>query len=365
MMTREEYNANIERLNYYTKKYDEGNPEISDEQWDALYFDCCVYEEATGYVNPKSPSATIQFDIQNSLKKVTHNHLMLSLNKTKDPAVLKTWLKEKSITMLKMDGLTCSLKYENGKLVSAETRGNGTVGEDITENAKRLPSIPKTINTTETIVIDGEVICKYDDFEEFSSMFKNPRNFASGSIRLNNPDECERRRLTFVAWDMITGTEDLDVKLQKLADLKFVVVDWEYTNTENLEAQQERMKQKAAAKKYPIDGLVYKINDYNSYMAKGHDDHSFRGGFAFKVYDTEYETELINIDWSVGKTGVITPVAVFKPVNIDGASIQRASMHNLSIMRELLGNSPRIGQKIWIIRANMVIPQVVRAEKCK
>lgn len=365
MMTREEYNENIERLNYYTKKYDEGNPEISDEQWDALYFDCCAYEEATGYVNPKSPSATIQFDVQNTLKKVTHNHLMLSLDKTKDPAVLKKWLKEKSITMLKMDGLTCSLKYENGKLVSAETRGNGTVGEDITENAKRLPSIPKTINTTETIVIDGEVICKYDDFEEFSSMFKNPRNFASGSIRLDNPDECERRRLTFVAWDMITGTEDLDVKLQKLADLKFITVDWEYTNTENLEAQQERMRQKAAAKKYPIDGLVYKINDYNSYMAKGHDDHSFRGGFAFKFYDELFETELTGITWSVGRSGVITPVATFKAVTIDGTTVQNASLHNISIMKEILGEEPFIGQKVWVFKANMIIPQIAKAEKRK
>lgn len=362
-MTREEYTENIAKLNYYTKKYDEGNPEISDEAWDQLYFDCCAYEEETGYIDPKSPSATIQFDIQNKLKKVTHNHLMLSLDKTKDPVVLKKWLKEKSITMLKMDGLTCSLKYENGKLVSAETRGNGTVGEDITENAKRLPSIPKTIASKDTIVIDGEVICKYDDFEEFSSMFKNPRNFASGSIRLDNPDECERRCLTFVAWDMITGEDDLDVKLQKLADLKFVVVDWEYTNTENLEAQQERMRSKAAAKKYPIDGLVYKINDYKSYMAKGHDDHSFRGGFAFKFYDELFETELTGITWSVGRTGAITPVATFKPVIIDGTTVQNASMHNISIMKELLGEKPFIGQKIWVIKANCIIPQVIKAER--
>lgn len=360
-MTREEYTANIEKLNYYTKKYDEGNPEISDEQWDALYFDCCSYEEESGYIDPKSPSATIQFDVKTTLKKVTHNHLMLSLDKTKDVNVLKKWLKEKSITMLKMDGLTCSLKYENGKLVSAETRGNGTVGEDITENAKRLSSIPKTIPIKDTIIIDGEVICKYDDFEEFSSMYKNPRNFAAGSIRLDNPDECEKRMLTFVAWDIITGGEDLDVKLQKLTELKFVTVDWEYTNKDNLEAQQERMRQKAVAKNYPIDGLVYKINNYDSYMAKGHDDHSFRGGFAFKVYDTEYETELINIEWSVGKTGNITPIAIFKPIIIDGVTVQRASMHNITIMKTLLGEKPFIGQRILVFRANMVIPQVRRS----
>ena len=362
-MTREEYTENIAKLNYYTKKYDEGNPEISDEAWDALYFDCCAYEEETGYIDPKSPSATIQYDATNSLKKVTHNHPMLSLDKTKDNTVLKKWLKEKSITMLKMDGLTCSLKYENGKLVSAETRGNGKVGEDITENAKRLPSIPKTIPVKETIVVDGEVICKYDDFEEFSDTYKNPRNFASGSIRLDNPDECEKRMLTFVAWDKITGDEDLDVKLQILADLKFVVVDWEYTNTENLEAQQERMRQKAAAKKYPIDGLVYKIQNYESYMAKGYDEHSFRGGFAFKFYDELFETELTGITWSVGKSGAITPVATFKPVIIDGTTVQNASLHNISIMKEILGENPFIGQKVWVFKANMIIPQIAKAEK--
>lgn len=362
-MTREEYIINIEKLNYYTKKYDEGNPEISDEEWDQLYFDCQLFETETGYIDPKSPTSTIQFDIQNSLKKVTHNHPMLSLDKTKDINVLKKWLKETTIVMHKMDGLTCSLKYENGVLVSAETRGNGEIGEDITENAKRLPSIPKTISINDTIIVDGEIICKYDDFEEFSDSFKNPRNFASGSIRLLDSNECEKRKLTFVAWDMITGSDNLNIKLDLLDKLGFITVDYEFTNINDLEGQQETMKQKATTKKYPIDGLVYKINNYSSYLAKGRDEHSFHGGFAFKFYDQLFETELTGITWSVGRTGVITPVATFKPVIIDGTTVKNASLHNITIMKNILGEHPYIGQKIWVIKANQIIPQVVKAEK--
>ena len=362
-MNREEYTQNIALLNHYTKMYDEGTPEVSDEQWDALYFDCCTYEEETGYIDPKSPSATIQFDIQNGLKKVTHNHPMLSLDKTKDINVLRKWLKEDTIVMHKMDGLTCSVKYVDGKLVSAETRGNGKVGEDITANAFRLPSIPKTIPCKDTIVVDGEVICKYDDFEEFSDSYKNPRNFAAGSIRLLDSDECEKRHLSFVAWDMITGTDDLSTKLDTLKSLGFVVVEYEKTDLANLEEQQNRMKTVAADKKYPIDGLVYKINNYESYMAKGSNEHGFLGGFAFKFYDQLFETELTGITWSVGRSGVITPVATFKPVIIDGTTVQNASMHNISIMKELLGEKPYVGQKVWIIKANCIIPQVVKAER--
>lgn len=362
-MTREEYIAKIKQLNEYTKLYDEGNPAISDEEWDMLYFDCQKFEEETGYVDPASPTSSIQFDVKNNLKKVTHNHPMLSLDKTKDIDVLRKWIKEPTITMLKMDGLTVSIRYVNGKLVSAETRGDGVIGEDITENIKRLPSVPKTIPTKEETIIDGEVICKYDDFEQFSDMYKNPRNFASGSIRLDDPNECEKRCLTYVGWDIISSKASLKERLETLADLNFIPVCYEVTDVENLEEQQSRLKALAAEKNFPIDGLVYKINDYESYMAKGHDNHSFRGGFAFKFYDALFETELTGITWSVAKTGRITPVATFKPVEIEGTTVQNASLHNLSIMKSVLGEKPFIGQKIYVYKANMIIPQIARAEK--
>ena len=362
-MTREEYLEKIDKLNYYTMKYDEGNPEITDEQWDSLYFECQQYEEETGFIAEKSPTTTIQFDIQTSLKKVTHNHPMLSLSKTKKIDEMKAWLKEPTIVMLKMDGLTLSLCYEDGKLISAETRGNGEIGEDVLHNAKVIPSIPKTIPTKERTIVDGEVICKYKIFEEFSDFYKNPRNYASGSIRLMDPNECVRRKLSFVAWDKITGTEDLDVKLQNLEKLGFEVVPYFTTDLDNLEAQQEEMKKIAVEKSYPIDGLVYKINNYASYMAKGYNEHDYEGGKAFKFYDSMYETYLLDITWSVGRTGRITPVAVFKPVVIDGTTVTNASMHNLTIMTNLLGPTPFKGQKVWVVKSNCIIPQIVKADR--
>lgn len=363
-MTREEYTKNIELLNEYTRLYDLGTPAITDEAWDSLYFDCQAFEEETGYIDLKSPTSSVQYDVQNALKKVTHNHPMLSLDKTKDPAVLKKWIGNlDTIVMLKMDGLTCSIKYVDGKFVSAETRGNGQIGEDITENAKRLPSIPMTIPATGTVIVDGEVICKYDDFEEFSDSFKNPRNFASGSIRLQDADECEKRKLTFVAWDLISSDANFNDKLSEMEKLGFIVVEYEATSIEHLEEQQELLKQRAASKNYPIDGLVYRINDTQIWISKGKTDHAFQGSFAFKFYDQLFETELIGIDWTVGKTGTITPTAMFKPVKIDGTTVQRACIHNISIMRELLGDTPHVGQKIWIIKANCIIPQVVKADK--
>lgn len=383
-MTREEYIANIAKLNYYTKKYDEGNPEISDEQWDALYFDCCAYEEETGFIDPKSPSATIQYSVTNSLKKVTHSHPMLSLDKTKDINALLKWIGNNLVVaMLKMDGLTCSLTYEDGKLVLAETRGNGTIGEDITENAMTLPSIPKKISRKGRVVVDGEVICKYDDFEEFADSFKNPRNFAAGSIRLMDSAECAKRKLTFVAWDMPESDEDFLTKLETLEKLKFTVVEYvvvdlcdpselhsklkelevNKSNLDRLEALQSELKALAASKKYPIDGLVFRINDGKLWKSMGKTEHAFQGSLAFKFYDQLYETELLDIVWSTGKSGAITPIANFKPVIIDGTTVQNASMHNLTIMKNLLGDNPHVGQKLWVFKANQIIPQIARAEK--
>lgn len=361
-MTKNEYIKNIEQLNHYTEAYDSGNPKITDEEWDDLYFDCVAFETETGFIDPASPSASIQYNQSNALKKITHNHPMLSLEKTKDVNVLKKWLKEPTIVMLKMDGLTCSIKYENGKLVSAETRGNGRIGEDITANAMTLPSIPKTIPTKETIIVDGEVICKYDDFESFSDSFKNPRNFAAGSIRLNNAKECAKRKLTFVAWDLISSDADFEEKLFKLDEFGFIVVPHAITNIDTLEEQQVLLKETAVDLNYPIDGLVYRINNTEKWKSMGSNEHHQLGSLAFKLYDEQYETELLDITWSVGRTGAITPVAKFKPVIIDGTTVQNASLHNLSIMKEILGN-PYIGQKIWVIKSNCIIPQVVKAEK--
>ena len=366
MMTSKEYAEAVERLNYLTKKYDEGCPEVSDKEWDDLYFRCCEYERETGDIDPDSPTAQVNFDVVSTLKKVTHNHPMLSLDKTKDIKVLTAWVRKFvfCIVMAKMDGLTCSLCYENGKLVSAETRGNGIVGEDILHNAKVMDSIPKTIPTKERTIIDGEVICKYDDFEEFSGEYKNPRNFASGSIRLLDSQACAGRGLTFVAWDLISSDANFNEKLKTLADLGFIVVPYEVVvDPDNLEEQQERLRKTCADLQYPIDGLVYRINDDATWKAQGKTDHAFQGSYAFKFYEEEYPTELINILWSIGRTGILTPVAQFKPVEIDGSTVQNASLHNISILRETLGDMPYVGQNVQVFRANMIIPQIARADR--
>lgn len=364
-MNNTEYLDIVKKLNYYTKCYDEGNPEITDEEWDDLYFAVKLYEEETGIIAEDSPTNKVNYDVVTSLKKVTHSHPMLSLDKTKDTNLMKKWVgSQKCVVMAKMDGLTCSITYKNGKLVSAETRGNGTVGEDITHNAMVIPSIPKTINTNEeTVIIDGEVICRYDDFEEFSDMYKNPRNFASGSIRLMDANECAKRKLTFVAWDIISSSEDFTNKLNLLKDYGMVVVPYKVVDVNYFDAQITRMRTICADNMYPIDGLVYRINSQKDWDAKGRTDHHFSGSYALKFYDELYETVLTGITWSVGKTGAITPVATFEPVEIDGTTVKNASLHNLSIMRELLGDKPYVGQKVWIFKANMIIPQVAKAEK--
>ena len=189
----------IQTLNDWTKAYDEGSPKVSDKVWDDLYFKLKQLEKETGVILPESPTNGISYEVKSELQKIEHNHKMLSLDKTKDWNEFLNYFvnlnSSKDVCgMLKMDGLTCSLKYVDGKLVSAETRGNGIIGEDILHNARTLRSIPQTINYKEELVIDGEVICTYQDFKPFSDEYKNPRNFASGSIRLLDANECKKRK---------------------------------------------------------------------------------------------------------------------------------------------------------------------------
>ena len=207
----------IAYLNVNTELYDKGTPIISDREWDDAYFQLVKLEEETNIVLPNSPTSKISYTVMNELNKVIHNHPMLSLEKTKSLDAIQSFIGDKPfIAMCKMDGLTCTLRYLDGKLVSAETRGNGEEGEDILHNAQVVKSIPKTINYKEELIIDGEIICTYKDFEEFSDSYKNPRNFASGSIRLLDNRECQKRRLTFVAWEVIKGLEEFELLSQKL-----------------------------------------------------------------------------------------------------------------------------------------------------
>ena len=374
LVTEENYQKLITNMSLWQKAYDEGHPILSDAQWDDYYFSLIEMEKKLGYADLNSPTQKIDYKVVNELQKVEHSHLMLSLDKTKDLNEIISFITEHDwICMAKMDGLTCSLTYRGGRLVRAETRGNGIIGEDITHNAYVIPSIPKTIPIKEECVIDGEVICTYENFKTFENDYSNPRNFAAGSIRLLDNKECEKRNLTFVAWDWIKGWEldeyakvqhTLSDKLFLLGEIGFTVVPWARENIEYGDTFEDiirRLQHYAKCDGYPIDGLVFKYNDCEEYEAAGRTEHHFRGGLAYKFYDELYETTLEDIEWSMGRTGVLTPVAIFKEIEIDGAKVSRASLHNIGIMNELLGQ-PFFGQKIRIFRANQIIPQVYDAE---
>ena len=356
----------IDTLNYHTKLYDEGHPEISDREWDVLYFTLVQLEAETGIYCEDSPTQRINFQEVSKLNKVEHNHPMLSLDKTKEVSEIESFIRNKDfIAMSKLDGLTCSLRYVDGKLVGAETRGNGIIGEDILHNALVIKSIPNKIAYDKELIIDGEIICTYDNFERFSTEYKNPRNFASGSIRLLDSKECSTRNLTFVAWDVIKGLDE-DVLMGKLDTLNlygFITVPF-YFGNDNVETIVEYIKDKSQKLSYPIDGVVFKYNQCDEYNAAGRTDHHFKGGLAYKFYDEEYETTLKDIEWTMGRTGVLTPVAIFEPVDADGSIIEKASLHNVSVAHDTLGGLcfGWKNQKISVFKANMIIPQISKAE---
>ena len=364
----------VRYLNECTKAYDQGHPKITDEEWDSKYFELQELEKETGLILSNSPTQSIFYEVVNALKKVEHSHKMLSLEKTKSVDEVSAFVGKKVfLVMCKMDGLTCSLTYRNGELVSAETRGNGLVGEDILHNARVLSSIPHKIPYMDELVIDGEIICTYDNFEKFSSEYKNPRNFAAGSIRLLDSKECANRNLTFVAWDILTpmmfddGTEyKLSQKLNFLAPFGFTTVPFVigpayYADNTEVEMNMfiEQVTQMAQAYGYPIDGAVIKFDDCAYGRSLGETTHHFKNALAYKFYDETYWSKLLDIEWTMGRTGVLTPVAIFEPIDVDGSTVERASLHNCSIMSELFGPlGPHKYQEVEVFKANMIIPQI-------
>lgn len=298
-------------LNYHTVLYDKGCPQISDYEWDEKYFELVNLENETGIYYKDSPTQKINYEVKNQLNKVTHSHPMLSLDKTKNINEVKSFLKNKDyIAMAKMDGLTCSLTYKNGRLVAAETRGNGIVGEDVLHNAIVVKNIPNKIDYKNTLIVDGEIICDYKSFEKFKNDYKNPRNFASGSIRLLDSQECEKRNLSFIAWDVIQGFSENDFLSTRLIELKnigFTVVPFQWGNEIEDEEIEHSIKEiKDFCKDtYPIDGVVFKYDKVEEYLAEGRTDHHFKGGIAFKFYDDLYETTLKDVEWTMRKNWTI------------------------------------------------------------
>lgn len=371
----------IDLANNLTRDYDLGHPTVSDENWDNLYFQIQELEERLGIYYKHSPTQHIPYDVVNQLNKVEHGHKMLSLQKTKDLSEIEKFLDNSdSLIMLKMDGLTCSLTYVDGELVSAETRGNGIIGEDILHNALQIRSIPNYIpRISGKLVVDGEIICTTKNFEMFASEYKNPRNFAAGSIRLLDSKECAKRKLSFIAWDVIEGLDQYDLLSERLAHIEnygFTIVPYVFypawdaaDNDVSLEDMIDHLKIMAEKNGYPIDGAVAKFNSISYGKTLGETSHHFKNAMAYKFYDETYGTELTDIEWTMGRTGVLTPVAVFKPIDIDGSTIERASLHNVSIMIETLHGYGWKGQKVEVFKANMIIPQIASAEldddRCK
>ena len=363
----------IDLANNLTRDYDLGHPTVSDESWDNLYFQIQELEEKLGIYYKHSPTQHIPYDVVNQLNKVEHGHKMLSLQKTKDLSEIEKFLDNSdSLIMLKMDGLTCSLTYIDGELVSAETRGNGIIGEDILHNALQIRSIPNYIpRISGKLVVDGEIICTTKNFEMFASEYKNPRNFAAGSIRLLDSKECAKRKLSFIAWDVIEGLDQYDLLSERLAHVEnygFTIVPYVFypawdaaDNDVPLEDMIDHLKIVAEKDGYPIDGAVAKFNSVSYGKSLGETLHHFKNAMAYKFYDETYPTTLTNIEWTMGRTGVLTPVAVFEPIEIDGTIVERANLHNLSVLKDTLHGRGWQGQKIEVFKANMIIPQIASA----
>jgi len=354
---------------YRDAYYNDNESLVSDLEYDNMMDNLKALEESTGIVLANSPTRTVGYEVKSSLTKVTHDHPMLSLDKTKDISAIVKFLQNKeTIVMAKMDGLTCSIKYVDGKLVSAETRGDGIEGEDITHNMRAVNGVPETINLQETVVIDGELIIDDITFEKVREKFvdnkgrkyKNSRNLAAGSVRLLDSAECSKRGVQFVAWKPIQGLNNktLSEGLLKLEQLGFTIVPHVCLTEITKESCQQAVdfvKQLVDVCSYPIDGCVFGFDDISFAESQGMTSHHLKSQIAFKFYDELYDTVVRDIDWTMGKTGVLTPTAIFDTVEIDGTDVSRASLHNLTIMSQL---NVRKNCTARVFKANMIIPQI-------
>ena len=344
--------------------YNTGNPIMSDEQFDMRLEDLRQFEEETGFILANSPTQNVGAKVLTELKEIEHNHPMLSLEKCHTIEELIKFTNNKPlVASIKLDGLTVSIKYENGLLVSAETRGNGYVGSDITEHIKQFSNVPMKINKEGTYIVDGEAIIMDEDFAEVNKdgEYKNSRNLASGTLSVLDTSLVAKRRLKFFVWDVVEGGgASLKDNIIAAQELGFDTVPyWSAFSLDpkKLQSVLDYIFDYAQEEGYPNDGIVFKFEDIEYGKSLGATSHHFKNGIAYKRKDEVYETELLDIEWTMGKTGVLTPTAVFKSVEIDGTTVERASVHNISILTKL---DLHIGDTIEVYKANMIIPQVKR-----
>ena len=359
----------VELLNKANKAYyQEANEIMTNFEYDKLYDELVGLEKETGMVLSNSPTVNVGYQVVSQLPKEQHNSPMLSLDKTKEVGALADFAGDrKCLLSWKMDGLTVVLTYENGELVKAVTRGNGLVGEVITNNAKTFKNIPISIPYKGRLTLRGEAIIKYSDFEQINreiedadSKYKNPRNLCSGSVRQLNSQVTAERNVNFVAFALINADDvDFDNSIEQqykwMESQGFQVVEYRVVTRNSMEDAVKYFAGKIQTYDYPSDGLVLMFDDIEYGLSLGTTAKFPRNGIAFKWEDEQAETTLKYIEWSPSRTGLINPVAVFEPVELEGTTVSRASVHNISIMEELeLGS----GDRIKVYKANMIIPQI-------
>lgn len=357
-----------EQLNNAAKVYYQGKDEVmSNYTYDRLYDELVALEKETGVILSGSPTQKVGYEVLSELPKEAHPSPMLSLDKTKEVEGLSSWLNDQTgLLSWKMDGLTVVLTYEEGKLVKAVTRGNGQIGEVITNNAKVFKNLPLAIPYKGHLVLRGEAVIPYSEFEKINQalpideQYKNPRNLCSGSVRQLNNEITAKRNVNFFAFALVSadGIDFQNSQEQKYLFLKeqgFEVVEYEKVNAETIAAAVERFSKKIETNDFPSDGLVLLYDDIRYGESLGNTAKFPRNAIAFKWADEIAETTLKEIEWSASRTGLINPVAVFEPVELEGTTVSRASVHNVSIVKQLeLG----IGDTIQVYKANMIIPQI-------
>lgn len=354
------------QLNMYRNEYyNNSNSVISDYEYDQLFDELEALENSTGFYMSNSPTHTVGYPVNSKFNKVVHKEPLLSLDKTQDMAeFIKFCGKSEVLLMHKLDGLTIQLTYDNGELIQAVTRGDGTSGDDITTNAKYFSNIPLTVSNKNKFTIKGEAIINKDTFNiindklKDADKFKNPRNLASGTVKQLDTKIVSQRNVEFVCWNANNLSTDgtMENGLTNAKNLGFTIVNYQIPIS-NLDQTVPCIinNLKESARIIPIDGIVAMYNNIEFGNSLGGTSHHFNNGFAFKFYDEEEETTLKDIEWSMGKTGELCPVAIFNPVIIDGTTVTRASLHNISIIEELrLG----IGDTVRVYKANQIIPQI-------
>lgn len=362
---------NEQRDAYYNKD----SPKMTDKEYDRLFDRLEELEKKSGIIFSNSPTQSVGYYPVSELAKVRHTRALLSLEKTKQIRELADFMENQdTLLMLKLDGLTVKLVYEEGRLVQASTRGDGNIGEDITHNIPAFENIPLSISYRERLVTTGEAFIYKDDFRQLKDTirdgngepYKNARNLASGSVRNLNPEVCKGRHVHFIPFNVLegidegTGVDSREFKLMQLGVLGFDTCPYVYMEAgkhseKELKEQIEKLKTIASEKEIPIDGLVL-IYDNLSYSSKcGKTGHHYKDGLAYKFEDETYETTLQEIEWTPSRSGDLAPVAVFDSVEIDGAYVSRASLHNLSFIKNL---ELVPGCRILVSKRNMIIPHI-------